>query len=201
MKIVVLKKKTAGMAAGLLALCVVAGAAAYPALAGAWRADRQLPVYCVDTQQKTCAVSFDAAWGDVSTKALVDVLNRYKVKATFFVIGKWAEQYPDDVKTLQKSGMEIMSHSYAHDHMTKLSDQAITADLDHCGKVIQQITGKKPTLFRCPYGDYDDHVVNTVRACGLEPIQWDVEALRRVGVSASPAFVQRKICGEVLNDA
>ncbi len=181
MKIVVLKKKTAGIAAGILALCIAA-AAAYPALAGAWRADRQLPVYCVDTCQKTCAVSFDAAWGDVSTKDLVNVLNRYQVKATFFVIGKWAEQYPEDVKLLEKNGMEVMSHSYDHDHMTKLSDQAISADLEHCCKVIQKITGQQPTLFRCPYGDYDDHVINTVRACGLQPIQWDVEGLRRVGV-------------------
>lgn len=178
MKIMVLKRKTACAAAGIVALCLVAGAAAYPALAGGWRADRKLPVYCVDTQQKTCAISFDAAWGDVSTQSLVDALNRYKVKATFFVIGKWAEQYPADVKMLQKNGMEIMSHSYAHDHMTKLSDQAITADLERCGAVIEQLTGEKPTLFRCPYGDYDDHVINAVRACGLEPVQWDVEALR-----------------------
>lgn len=183
MKIMVLKKRKACAAAGLLALCVAVGAVAVPALAGAWRADRQLPIYCVDTRQKTCAISFDAAWGDVSTKSLVDVLNRYQVKATFFVIGKWAEQYPDDVKMLRKNGMEIMSHSYAHDHMTKLSDAAITADLEHCGQVIEQLTGKKPTLFRCPYGDYDDHVVNAVRADGLEPVQWDVEALHRVGAN------------------
>lgn len=182
MKIMVLKKKTAGTVAALAAVCIAVCAVAYPALAGTWRADRQLPVYCVDTQQKTCAVSFDAAWGDVSTKDLVEVLNRYKVKATFFVIGKWAEQYPDDVKMLVKNGMEVMSHSYAHDHMTKLSDQEITADLDRANKVIEKLSGKKPTLFRCPYGDYDDHVVNTVRANGMEPIQWDVEAQRGVGV-------------------
>jgi peptidoglycan/xylan/chitin deacetylase (PgdA/CDA1 family) len=181
MKIMVLKKKTACAAACILALCAAVGAVAVPALAGAWRADRKLPIYCVDTRQKACAISFDAAWGDVSTKSLVKVLNRYKVKATFFVIGKWAEQYPDDVKMLQKNGMEIMSHSYAHDHMTKLSDMAIAADLERCGRVIETITGKTPTLFRCPYGDYDDHVVNAVRSCGLEPIQWDVEGLHRIG--------------------
>lgn len=191
MKIMVFKKKTA-CAAGILALCLAVGAAAYPALAGAWREDRQLPIYCVDTQQKTCAISFDAAWGDVSTKDLVSVLNRYKVKATFFVIGKWAEQYPEDVKMLQKNGMEIMSHSYAHDHMTKLSDTEIAADLKHCGQVIEKLTGKTPTLFRCPYGDYDDHVVNTARACGLEPIQWDVEALRPVGATPRTACCQRE---------
>lgn len=153
--------------------------------ASAYATDRQLPVYCVETAQKVCAISFDAAWGDVLTKDLVDILNRYQVKATFFVIGKWAEQYPDDVKMLAANGMEIMSHSYAHDHMTQLSADAIAADLKHCNSVICGLTGAEPTLFRCPYGDYDDHVIRAVRCCGMEPIQWDVDSLDWKGIPAS----------------
>lgn len=194
MKIIVLKKRAAGILAGILALGMVVYVIAYPSLAGAYPADRPLPIYCVDTTQKVCAISFDAAWGDVSTKDLVDILNQYHVKATFFVIGKWAKQYPDDVKMLAKNDMEVMSHSYAHDHMPELSTQKITEDLQKCNKIIKKLTGASPTLFRCPYGDYDTHVINAVRSTGMEPIQWSVDSLDWKGISAA------KITQRVMSD-
>ena len=70
-----------------------------------------------------------------------------------------------------------MSHSNTHAHFNSLSAQEITADLAACAEKIEAVTGAAPTLFRCPYGEYDDHVIAAVRAMGVEPIQWDVEAL------------------------
>ena len=68
-----------------------------------------------------------------------------------------------------------MSHSNDHAHFNSLTPDEIVADLTECGKKIEAITGVWPTLFRCPYGEYDDHVISTVRGMGIEPIQWDVE--------------------------
>ena len=85
------------------------------------------------------------------------------------------DKYPESVKALSDAGHEIMSHSNTHAHFNSLSSQEIIEDLTACGDKIAAVTGVKPTLFRCPYGEYDDHVINAVRSLGIEPIQWDVE--------------------------
>lgn len=151
--------------------------AAYPSLASAYATDRPLPIYCVDTRQKTCSISFDAAWGNEDTQTLIDILEKYQVKATFFVVGDWVDKYPESVKALADAGHEVMSHSNHHDHYNALSAEQITADLKASCDKVEAVTSVRPTLIRCPYGEYDDHVIQAVRSCGMEPIQWDVDSL------------------------
>lgn len=114
-------------------------------------------------------------WGNEDTQQLIDILAKYNVKATFFVVGEWVDKYPESVKALADAGHEVMSHSNTHAHFNKLSPQEIIEDLNACGDKIEGVTGVRPTLFRCPYGEYDDHVISAVRSMGIEPIQWDVE--------------------------
>lgn len=175
MKILFLRHKYITILAGVLMAAGVFLAVTVPAAVSASATERQLPIYCVNRDQKVCSISFDAAWGDASTQSLVDILNKYKVKATFFVIGNWAEQYPEDVKMLHENGMEVMNHSSAHGHMNQMSGEEIIADVNKCNQQIEALTGECPTLFRCPYGEYDDHVISAIRSMGMEPIQWDVE--------------------------
>ena len=58
-----------------------------------------------------CSISFDAAWGADNTQKILDVLADYGVKATFFVVGNWADQYPEQAKAIVDSGCELMNHS------------------------------------------------------------------------------------------
>ena len=116
-------------------------------------------------------------WGIEDTQQLIDILGKYNVKATFFVVGEWVDKYPESVKALSDAGHEVMSHSNTHAHFNSLSAQEITADLSACSDKIEGVTGVRPTLFRCPYGEYDDHVISAVRSMGMEPIQWDVDIL------------------------
>ena len=162
--------------------CLLAAAAIFtlvnhPAVVGANAATRQLPIYCVQKDYKVLSISFDAAWGNEDTQQLIDILGKYNIKATFFVVGGWADKYPESVKALHDAGHEVMSHSDSHAHFNSLSTDEIIADLNACGDKIEAVTGVRPTLFRCPYGEYDDHVINAVRSLGLEPIQWDVDSL------------------------
>jgi len=149
----------------------------YPAAVGASATNRQLPIYCVQRDQKMVSISFDAAWGNEDTQQLIDIMNQYQVKATFFVVGDWVDRYPESVKALHDAGHEIMNHSNTHAHLPQLSAQQITDDLNACNDKIQAVTGVRPTLIRLPYGDYDDNSIRTIRAMGMEPIQWDVETL------------------------
>ncbi len=116
---------------------------------------------------------------------LIDILEKYNVKTTFFVVGDWVEKYPESVKALHDAGHEVMSHSSHHDHYNGLSAEQIVSDVqESCGK-IEEVTGRCPTLIRCPYGEYDDHVISAIRSIGMEPIQWSVEQ----GVTASSPVV------------
>ena len=136
---------------------------------------RQLPIYCVQRDQKMISISFDAAWGNEDTQQLIDILGQYNIKATFFVVGAWVDKYPESVKALADAGHEVMNHSNSHAHMSQLSSTEIIADINACNDKIEAVTGVRPTLVRPPYGEYDDHVVSTIRSMGMEPIQWDVD--------------------------
>lgn len=138
---------------------------------------RDLPIYCVQKDSKVCSLSFDAAWGNEDTQQLIDILGKYNIKATFFVVGEWVDKFPESVKALHDTGHEIMNHSNDHAYFTKLSAEQIRIQLDACNDKIEAITGVRPDLFRPPYGDYNDSVVSTVRDCGMYTIQWDVDSL------------------------
>ncbi|MCM1296424.1 MAG: polysaccharide deacetylase family protein [Muribaculaceae bacterium] len=170
--------------------CVLAAAAMFyvvnhPAIVGASAATRQLPIYCVQRDQKMASLTFDAAWGNEDTQQLIDILGKYNVKATFFVVGDWVEKYPESVKALHDAGHEVMSHSDHHDHFNSLTADQIVADLASCADKLEAVTGVRPTLFRPPYGEYDDHVISAVRSTGVEPIQWDVDSLDWKDLSAA----------------
>lgn len=155
-----------------------------PAIVGASASTRLLPVYSVQRDDKVVALSFDAAWGNEDTQTLIDILNRYEINTTFFLVGEWVDKFPESVKALHDAGNEIMNHSSDHAHFSKLSEDEIVADISRCNEKIAAITGVAPTLFRCPYGEYDDHVINAVNSMGMTAVQWNVDSLDWKGISA-----------------
>ena len=159
----------------LLAILLIFWVVSSPAIVGVSASNRSLPVYSVERDDKVVALSFDAAWGNEDTQTLIDILSRYDVHTTFFVVGDWVEKYPESVKALSEAGHEVMNHSSSHAHFSSLSTEQITADIGACNDKIAAVTGAKPTLFRCPYGEYDDHVIQAVESMGMTAVQWDVE--------------------------
>lgn len=145
---------------------------------------RKIPIYCVDRDDKTIAISFDAAWGNEDTQQLIDILAEYDVKTTFFVVGQWVDKYPESVKALSDAGHEIMNHSNTHPHMSQLDAAGIRAEVNACNDKIESITGVRPTLLRPPYGDYNNTLVATLEEMGIYCIQWDVDSLDWKGLSA-----------------
>lgn len=138
---------------------------------------RELPVYNVDTEEKVLAISFDAAWGRANTEGILDILDRYGVKTTFFLVGFWAEKHPDLVRELVSRGHEIGNHSATHPHMASLSAAQIREELRKTSDLVESITGQPTTLFRPPYGEYNNLVVSISREEGYECVQWNVDSL------------------------
>ena len=184
MKLFLVRRKLLTAVACLLVAAGMFYVVNHPAIVGASATTRQLPIYCVQRDQKMIAISFDAAWGNEDTQELIDILARYNVKATFFVVGEWVDKYPESVKALHDAGHEVMNHSDDHAHMTQLSKEEIIADVEACNDKIEAVTGVRPTLIRPPYGEYDDNVITAIRSIGMEPIQWDVDSLDWKDLSA-----------------
>ena len=139
--------------------------------------NRKLPIYCVKTDKKQIAISFDAAWGNDDTETLIKILKEYNVPATFFVVGAWVDKYPESVKALSDAGHRIENHSNTHPHMPQLSKEQIINELESCNNKIKAVTGRCPKLLRVPYGDYDNAVLETTESIGMYTIQWDVDSL------------------------
>ena len=138
---------------------------------------RQLPIYCVQTDKPQVALSFDAAWGNEDTAQIMDILAKHNVKVTFFMTGGWVESFPEDVKYIASQGHDLGNHSENQKNMGQLSDEEIRSELQKVHDKVKALTGQDMTLFRPPYGDYDDQVVTVSRDMGYYPVQWDVDSL------------------------
>lgn len=138
---------------------------------------RELPIYYVKTDEKKVAISFDCAWGVDYTDTLLDVMKEQDVKCTFFMVEFWVKKHPDYVKKIFDQGHEIGTHSATHPYMSKLDKKTIIKELTSSSSAIEQITNKKVELFRAPYGDYNNLLIQTAKGLGLYTIQWDVDSL------------------------
>ena len=138
---------------------------------------RELPIYCVQTDEKKVALSFDAAWGNEDTRQILDILKKHDIHVTFFMTGGWVEKYPDDVKAIYEAGHDLGNHSENHKNMSQLSDEEKTKELMTVHNKVKELTGVEMNLFRPPYGDYDDAVILNAGENGYYTIQWDVDSL------------------------
>ena len=138
---------------------------------------RELPVYYVDSEDKVVALTIDAAWEDDKTAFILDTLRRYEIKATFFLCGVWVKAYPEQVKAIHDAGHEIGNHSLTHPHMNKLDTAGVQAELTKLDDEIEAIIGKRCTLFRAPFGEYNDTVIRAARDAGYEVVQWNIDTI------------------------
>ena len=184
------------------ACLLIGGAAAAVASSTAGRVaavmneTREIPIYYVDTKEKICALSFDAAWGNEQTERLLDILDEYKVKSTFFLVKQWVDEYPDSVRDIAARGHDIGNHSSTHPHMAQLSESQQTDEITACNEAVKELTGKAPTLFRAPYGEYDDKLVSGLRDMDMYCVQWNIDSLDWKDPPADDIVcrIEKKLC-------
>lgn len=181
----ILKKKSIIAVFSLvLALVLICVALFSQTVQSVFSKERKLPIYRVEREDNKIAISFDCAWGVDYTDKLLSAMEKENVKCTFFAVEFWTEKHPDYVKKIAGFGHEIGTHSATHPYMSKLDKVAIEKELTTSVAAIEKITGKKVELFRPPYGDYDDLLVDTAKELGLYTIQWDVDSLDWKDLSA-----------------
>lgn len=171
----VLRKGTSRIVLSGLALMTTVGVCL--ATLTAARADRLLPVYRVENQKRQVALTFDAAWTADDVDAILEALARYDAPATVFAVGEWARKYPDAVRAIAAAGHELGNHSDAHKHLSALDGAAFAEDVAACNDTLATLTGKPVTLYRGPYGEYNDAAVAAVQRLGMTYVQWDCDSL------------------------
>lgn len=145
------------------------------------REDVKMPIHSVNTDKQEIALSFDINWAEKDyLDDILIILNKYNVKATFFVMGKWIT-YTDDNKEklnrIKEGGHEIGNHSYIHPNFSKLSNEKIEEEIMKTEKIIKDTVGVKSKLFRFPSGDYSESAVKKVLSLDYMPIQWDADSV------------------------
>lgn len=172
------KKKAVVYAAAALvlvaALCALSRAGIVRAVGAAQ--GRKLPIYSVNRPDKVMALGINCAWDENDISQILQVLEEKQVKASFFIVGEWAEKYPESVKEIFAAGHEIGNHSYSHPDMTALSSDKIAEDIRRAETLLESLTGAKPRLFRPPSGAYNNMVVETAQGMGYQVIQWDCDS-------------------------
>lgn len=104
-------------------------------------------------------------------------MKKNDVKATFFLCGYWVDKYPEEVKKIYNDGHDIGNHSNTHPHGSKLSLEENKENIQGCHEKIKNLLGIDANLYRPPFGEYNDTVLDAAKACGYYAIQWDVELL------------------------
>lgn len=138
---------------------------------------KKLPIYCVDKKENKVALSFDAAWGNEDTAEILEILALHNIKVTFFMTGGWIEKYPEDVKAIAAAGHDLGNHSENHKHMSQLSLEECKDEILIAHNKVKELTGIEMNLFRPPYGDYNDTLINATDELGYHCVQWDVDSL------------------------
>lgn len=137
---------------------------------------RQDNVYsCVGTDEKIIALTFDDGPHPRYTDEILDILGKYNVKGTFFVIGRNAESYPKKLKRIADEGHEIGNHTYSHITAGKASKENFGAELKKTHGIIKKITGKDTVLFRPPTGYCNTVAVKSAAEMNYKIIVWTVD--------------------------
>lgn len=157
------------------------------------------PIYRVKTEEKIIAITFDINWAENDELYnILEVLDKYNVKATFFIMGGWVN-YSDENREklikIKEGGHEIGNHSYIHPMFSKITEGRMKEELEKTNKIIKDTIGEEVKLFRFPSGDYSKKACEFIYSQGMVGIQWDVDSVdwKQTGAEEEYNRVMKKV--------
>lgn len=137
----------------------------------------EFPIYSVECGEPRIALTFQVKGRSENLRKIEKVLEENQVKATFFVDGEWAENYPEDVKNIIEGGHDLGSNGKEYREMTELSQRLCRNQIRQLHDSILENFGYEMELFSMPYERYDNRVIQSVYACGYYPVCWSVDTM------------------------
>jgi peptidoglycan/xylan/chitin deacetylase (PgdA/CDA1 family) len=128
------------------------------------------------TNRPVVALTFDDGPKPEYSQKILNILTKYAVKATFFVVGKEARDFPDIIMRMNEEGHEIGNHTFSHRNVAKMTVNSLKDELNRTNRVIFDIIGKNPLYFRPPGGEYVFRSRYVASKCGLDQVNWSVNA-------------------------
>ena len=151
----------------------------------------------MQTEEKKIAFTMNCAWNADDIDSILETLRANNIKITFFIVGEWADKYPEEVKKISEAGHEIGTHSNTHPHVNNLSAEKNLEEIKISVNKLEKLTNQKITLYRTPYGEYNDIVIETSRNNGYFPIQWNIDTLDYEGLNCEEMW--NRIKGKLSN--
>lgn len=163
--------------------CLVLAAWLLTVSVSAW--ERSANVYHRhDNQEMKIALTFDDGPHPILTPKILDILKKYNIKATFFIVGENVINYPDVALRILNEGHEIGNHTNSHDAVTR-------DEIETCEKIIYELTDYRTKLFRPPQGFINSYVKTTSSSLGYDIILWDIDT--RDWDHASPERIYQNV--------
>ncbi|MHB8127117.1 MAG: polysaccharide deacetylase family protein [Desulfitobacteriaceae bacterium] len=152
------------------------------------------PIEQINTAQKAMALTINVDWGEEYIPGILQELDKGKVKATFFLTGRWAKNHPDLVRVIAEAGHQIENHGYSHPHPDRLSVKANQAEIKKTEEIILGITGNKTHYYAPPYGEKGITGLEAAKELGYTTILWTLDT-----VDWRPESTPELIAKRVLN--
>ena len=147
------------------------------------KVQKLLPIYNVQTEEKKVAFTMNCAWNDDDIDDILKILSDNNTKITFFMVGDWIDKFPEAARKISDAGHEIASHSNTHPHVNNLSYEKNIEEIEKSNDKIEKITGKRTKIYRAPYGEYNDTVIQAATDKGYYTIQWNLDTLDYNGLT------------------
>jgi polysaccharide deacetylase family sporulation protein PdaB len=150
-----------------------------------------------DMKNKTIALTFDDGPNAKYTPQVLSILNKEKVRASFFLVGKNAERYPALVKQIYQEGHSIGDHTYSHVRLNKISSWKIKKEVEQTRDIVKDITGQPTVLFRPPWGVFDGRSLAELAIRKFDVVLWSVDS--RDWARPGAAAIKKNILSHVRN--
>ena len=146
---------------------------------------KEVPINKVETKGNKVSLTFDIAGGSSNIYDILDILDKYNVKASFFLVGNWIDNNEEIVKEIKERGHDIGNHSNSHANMTELNKKDMEQEIVTTSKKIESITGEKTTMYRPPFGEFDKNSFEVCQELGYKAVKWDVDSQdwKEIGVN------------------
>ncbi|VBB08041.1 polysaccharide deacetylase [Lucifera butyrica] len=135
------------------------------------------PYFHGNESKPKVALACNVFWGEEFLPDMLNTLDKYNCKITFFIGGSWAKRYPDVLKMIADRGHELGNHTYSHPHPNTLSKEKNKEQIILAQDLINNITGKKTVLYAPPYGEYNDTVLSAAQELGYKTIMWSIDTI------------------------